>query len=189
MPANLITVDEYKQYRGINSTSQDAQIESIITGVSALVKNICKNTFVDYVQDSVDEYFNGGETDKLFLGGYPILSVNSVSYSTDYGQTYTALTEFTDYVWDKANGCVISLKGVWPYYVNGYKVCFNTGYETLPGDLKAAVMDLVTYYLKGEATANSATSTDSSSVNITYVNSNTLPMHIKRVLDLHTTYY
>ena len=189
MPANLITTSEYKEYKGINSTSQDAQIEVVIGTASAMVKNICKTTFNDYVQDSKDEYFNGGETDKLYLGEYPILSVNSVSYSTDYGQSYIALTEFTDYVWDRANGCIISLKGVWPYYVNGYKVCFNSGYETLPADLKTAVMDLVTYILKGEHTAQSATATDSSSVNITYVNSNTLPMHIRRTLDLYTTYY
>lgn len=189
MAANLITTSEYKEYKGINSTAQDAQIEVVIGTASALVKNICKNTFVDYVQDSVDEYFNGGETDKLYLGGYPILTVNSVSYSTDFGQTYTVLTEYLDYVWDRAGGCITSLKGTWPYGLNAYKVCYNSGYETLPADLKNAVMDLVSYILKGESTAQSATATDSSSVNITYVNSNALPAHIKRVLDLYTSYY
>lgn len=189
MPADLVTIAEYKQYRGINSTQQDGQIETIISLVSQLVKNICRNSIVDYVSDSKDQYFNGGETDKFLLDDYPIISINTVEYSDDYGQTFTELVEYEDYVWDLSTFSVKSLKGVWPYRLNGYKVCFNAGYETLPEDLKGAVMDLITYYLKNEATVGSATATDSGSVNITYVNSNTLPMHIKRVLDLYTTYY
>lgn len=186
--ANLITVDEYKQYKGINSTAQDTQIEVIIGLVSALIKNICRNSIVDYVSNSKQEIFSGG-VDKFLLEEYPIITINSVQHSDDYGQTYSSLTEFTDWVWDSEQLAIVSLAGLFPKKINGYKICYNCGYETLPDDLRGAVMDLVTYYLKNESTVGSATATDSGSVTINYVNSNALPQHIKRVLDLYTSYY
>lgn len=188
MAADLITVDEYKLYKGINGTTQDTQIESVIPAVSALVKSICRNSFNDYLIENIHEVFNGGGQ-YLILKEYPVTCINSVSFSSDYGQTYTELVEYTDYVFDEELQAVSPLSGIFTRYVNGYKVCYNAGYETLPEDLRIAVMDLVTYYLKNESTVGSAVATDSGSVSITYVNNNALPMHIKRVFDLYTSRY
>jgi hypothetical protein len=93
----LVTRAEYKAYMGISSTSSDAAIDALIPKVSELVKTICRRTFIDYVDDAKIEYSEGG-TDAIELSEYPVLSVSSVEYSTDFGATYTTLTEYTNYV-------------------------------------------------------------------------------------------
>ena len=50
MGANLITLQEYKAYEGITSTTQDVEISTIIPKVSEFVKNICRRTFVDWIK-------------------------------------------------------------------------------------------------------------------------------------------
>jgi hypothetical protein len=56
--ANLITLDEYKTSEKIESTKEDARLNTIITSVSQLVKTYCNNTFVDYRTTNKTEYFN-----------------------------------------------------------------------------------------------------------------------------------
>jgi hypothetical protein len=98
--ADLVTKAEYKIYSGISSTTQDAEITALITKVSAFVKTFCRQTFIDYVDEPKVENFNGGGFDTYYLKEYPVISVNSLEYSTDYGQTFTAATVYTDWVYD-----------------------------------------------------------------------------------------
>ena len=64
---------------------------------------------------------------------------------------------------------------------------YTAGYESTPEDLKLAVYDLITYYLKDEykqrQTLSGATRENSSTTSMT--NSPAFPDHIKRVLDLY----
>jgi hypothetical protein len=83
----------------------------------------------------------------------------------------------------------INPQGQFTWSVNGYKVVYTAGYETLPEDLKLAVLDLVTYYLKNDAAIHSAKAPGTNSVQIEYISTTNLPAHIKRVLDLYTMNY
>jgi hypothetical protein len=189
MGANLVTLAEYKAYAGITSTNSDTEINAIIPKVSQLVKTICRRTFVDYVNDSKEEIFTGGWS-KLFLKEYPILAIDSVEASTDYGQTYTELIEFTDYVLDREDEAITCIyANEFPKYVNGYKVTYTGGYETLPDDLKIAVLDLVTYYIKNDMSVHSPKAPGTNSVQIEYVTNANLPAHIMRVLYLYMGSY
>lgn len=188
MGANLVTLAEYKAYAGITSTNQDAQINSIIPKVSQLIKTICRRTFVDYVNDSKEEIYSGG-WDKIFLKEYPILSISSVETSVDYGATYTELVEFTDYVLDAEDGTLAAIIPPFPKMVNGYKITYTAGYESLPEDLKLAVLDLVTYYIKNDASIHSPKAPGTNSVQIEYITTSNLPAHIRRVLYLYTASY
>lgn len=186
MGLDLVTLEEYKTYAGISSTNQDTAIEAIIPKASALVKNYCRTTFIDYVNDAKVETSNGGST-TIYLKEYPVLSITGVEYSEDYGQTYTDLVEFTDYVFDVEN---IAIKALpvdteFPNLINGYKVSYYAGYETLPDDLKVAVLDLVTYYLKNDSSVHSPKAPGTNSVQIEYITSTSLPAHIARVLNLY----
>ena len=184
MSTDLITTAEYKAYAGITSTNQDAIIKVLIPKVSALAKSVCRRTFNDYVSDAKVETFKGGAY--LLLGEYPILSVSSVEFSADFGKTYTALTEFTDWVLDTEVGTIIPLSATeFSYIVNGYKVTYTAGFEVIPEDLKIAVMDLVTYYLKNDMAVKSQRDAGSNTVQIEYITKNTLPSHIARVFDLY----
>lgn len=183
----LITRTEYKAYVGITSPNSDAVIDSLIPKVSELVKNYCRRTFVDYVNDAKVETTSGGYGENLLLAEYPVISVTSVGWSEDYGQNYTDLVEFTDYVVEVEKGYIVALSasGEWDKCLNGYQVTYTAGYETLPEDLKLAVMDLVTYYIKNDASVHSPKAPGTNSVQIEYITSSAFPAHIKRVLDLY----
>ena len=183
----LITRTEYKAYVGITSPNSDAVIDALIPKVSELVKNYCRRTFIDYVNDSKVETTSGGYGANLLLTEYPVISVTSVGWSEDYGQNYTDLVEFTDYVVEVEKGYIVALSasGEWDKCLNGYQVTYTAGYETLPEDLKLAVMDLVTYYIKNDASVHSPKAPGTNSVQIEYITSSAFPAHIRRILDLY----
>lgn len=192
MGLDLVTSAEYKAYAGISSTNQDAVIEAIIPIASQLVKNYCRRTFVDYIDDAKTEVFSGGSTiSKFYLTESPILSISSVEYSSDYGQTYTSLEEYVDYAVDQEDGAIVALpysednSTVFAKAINGYKITYTAGYEELPADLKVAVLDLITYYMKNDGSVHSPKAPGTNSVQIEYITTTALPAHIARVLNLY----
>lgn len=187
MATNLVTRAEYKTYVGVSSTNADAEIDLLITNVSALTKAYCRQTFVDYVDDVKIERFNGGGFFNYYLKEYPIIAVTAVEYSADYGATYTALVEYTDWVYDPSITAIQSL-GLTGFKsaVNGYKVSYNCGYESVPPDLKMAVMDLITYYRKNDSAVHTHKLANPNTMQVEYIASSNFPAHIKRVLDLYT---
>lgn len=185
----LITKAEYKAYAAITSPNQDASIDSLIPKVSALVKSLCRRSFIDYVDESKVEVFNGGFSFNI-LHEFPVIAVGSVEQSLDYGLTYTPLVEYEDYVLNKIDDTLVPIGlDEFPSLINGYRVTYTAGYETLPEDLKLAVMDLVTYYLRHDMAVQSNKSPGTNSVQIEYVTTTNLPAHIKRVLDQYTANY
>jgi len=189
MAIDLITLQEYKTYASINSTNQDSVIQSLIPKISALIKQICRRTFVDYLDDFKTETVRSCVNSRIVLGETPVTQVSSVEFSEDFGKTYTTLEEFTDYVVDSE-----TVEFILPIFrdynkVNAFRVTYNAGYEELPQDLKLAILDLVTYYLRNDSAVHSTKSVSPNTMQIEYINSTNLPASIKRVLDLHTAYY
>ena len=185
----LITKAEYKAYAGINSTTHDVAIDILIPKISSLVKSICRRAFVDYVNDNRTEYHEGGSS-FLVPEEYPVIAVSSVEYSSDYGNTYSSLVEYTDYAVSKATNSIKSLSATgFPSALNGYRITYTAGYETLPEDLKLAILDLLTYYIKNDSAIHSNKAPGTNTVQIEYVTTTNLPAHIKRVLDLHAANY
>lgn len=189
MAENLITLAEFKAYKKINSTNQDAEINLLIPKVSAVVKTFCKRSFIDYVDDAKVETVTASPK-TLLLTEFPVLEVISVEESQDYGRTYTEIAEFDTYVVDKNAGCVMPTYSEFNVFPNGYIVTYKAGYpEGLPEDLKLAVLDLVDYYLKNDAAVHSPKAPGTNSVQIEYISTTNLPAHIKRVLDQYASHY
>lgn len=186
MPFDLITLAEYKTYTGINSTTQDTQINHLIPVVSEFAKTFCGRKFNNYVDDPNTEVLNGGYA-KLLMQEYPLIGVNCLEYSADYGQTYTELVEYTDYVVDMEDSSIQVIGAdVFPKLINGYRVTYRAGFDPIPEDLKIAVMDLLTYYIRSDMAVKSQRSVGSSTVQVEYITKNTLPAHIARVFDIYT---
>jgi hypothetical protein len=186
MATDLITKAEYKQYANITSTNFDTQLDFLIPKVSALIKAYCRRSFVDYVNDAKVEVSAGGYGSKIFLKESPLLAVSGVEYSEDYGNTYTDLVEFTDYAVDLEDSSIYNIPlANWTKLINGYRITYTAGYETLPADLKLAVLDLIKYYLNNDASVHSPKAPGTNSVQIEYITTSNLPAHIKRVLDLY----
>lgn len=187
MSADLITRDDYKTYIGITNSEQDDKIDVLVPIVSAIARSVCKRKFTDYVDDANIEVYDGGFLE-LLMDEYPTIAVSSVEVSTDYGQTYTALTEFTDYVVNVKAACILSTTAkAWPFLLNGYRVTYNAGYEEIPVDLQVALYDLVTYYLRNDMAVKSQRTPGSNTVQIEYITKNQLPSHISRIFDLYTS--
>lgn len=189
MSNNLITLAEFKAYKGISSTNQDSSLNSIIPKVSALAKTLCRRTFIDYVDEAKVE-ISTASTKSLLLTEFPVIEVISVEQSTDFGRTYTELTEFDYYIVDKAAGCILPTYYPLCDLPNAYIVTYKGGYvDGVPEELKLALFDLVDYYLKNDGAVHSPKAPGTNSVQIEYISTTSLPAHIKRVLDQYASHY
>jgi hypothetical protein len=188
MALNLFTRQEYKAYKGITSSNSDGQIDSLIPSVSQFAKTYCKRTFVDYAGDPLIEYSKGG-FDRIILTETPLIQVISVQQSADYGRTYTTLTKFVDWVQDGDDIVSLHPSGKFEPLIRGYKITYLGGYETVPEDLKLACMDLLTYYKDNEASVKSTKAAGTNSTQIEYIQTSSLPAHIRRVFDLYMADY
>jgi len=189
MANNLITVAEYKTYSGISSTNQDAALAIVVPKVSQLVKTICRRTFIDYVDETKTETKRNLTNNRFLASETPVININSVEFSDDFGKTYTALTEFTDYVVDEEAVEIIAYPYIDYSKVNAFRFTYNAGYDEVPEDLKMATMDLVQYYMRNDSAVHSTKSISPNTMQIEYVSSTNLPAHIKRILDQYTAYY
>ena len=193
--ANLITLDEYKEAMKLTGYGDDVRLESLVTSVSQLVKTYCNNSFVDHASSAKTELFDitYGES-FVHLSESPIIGVTSVSERSNPTDTYTILTNNSDYYIDTKTDSIYRIAGpvdrAFKPGRGSVKVVYTGGYSATPADLKLAVIDLITYYhkdehkqrqtLSGASIQNQGTSGQAGNVGF--------PDHIKRVLDMYKNF-
>jgi len=194
--ADLITLQDYKTAEGITQPKDDSRLNILIPSVSQLIKTYCGNSFVDYYSSNKTETFDiNWSTHVVQLAETPVNAIVSVQERTNYGSSYTTLTTGAyEYSLDSSTDSILRTNSVgyqnWPTGVGTVKVVYTAGYSAVPADLKLAVLDLVTYYLKdehklrqsiaGASLQNQGSSTQRDNVDF--------PDHIKRVLDLYKNF-
>ncbi|OUW92939.1 MAG: hypothetical protein CBD88_07885 [Flavobacteriales bacterium TMED228] len=194
--ADLITLADYKEAEGLSTPKEDAKISALVPSVSQLVKTYCANTFVDFYSSNKTETFNiDWATYIVQLTESPVNSIISVKERADYGSSYATLTTAAyEYFLDTETDSIFRTTSAgyknWAKGVGAVEVVYRAGYSAVPSDLKLAVIDLITYYLKdehkerrvlsGASIQNQATSSQRGNV--------AFPDHIKRVLDLYKIY-
>ena len=194
--ADLITLQQYKTAEGISQPKDDARLNVLVPSVSQLVKTYCGNSFVDFYSSNKTETFTiDWGTYIVQLTESPVNNIVSVQEATTYGGVLKTLTTGAqEYALNKATDCVYRTTSAgyrnWPIGVETVKVVYTAGYDTIPTDLKLAVIDLITYYLKDEhkqrqSIAGASLQNPSSS---TQNNNVSFPDHIKRVLDLYKNF-
>jgi len=195
--ANLITLAEYKEAQGIASPKEDGRLNVLIPSISQLVKTYCGNSIVDYYSTNKTETFNiNWDTNIVQLTESPVNTIVSVEERRTYGDSYTTLTTTShEYFLDSNTDSILrtntsGLATNWPKGVGSVRVVYTAGYSELPADLKLAVVDLLTYYLKDEhkerRTLGAASIQNQSSTS--QRNNVAFPDHIKRVLDLYKNF-
>ena len=195
--ANLITLQDYKTAEGITQPKDDSRLNVLIPSVSALVKTYCGNSFVDFYSTNKTETFTiDWATHIVQLTESPVNSIVSVKERTSYSDSYNTLTTGAyEYALDTATDSILRTLSSgryknWPQGVDAVEVVYRAGYSAVPSDLKLAVLDLVTYYLKDEhkqrqtIAGASLQNQGSTSQN----NNVSFPDHIKRVLDLYKNF-
>ena len=194
--ADLITLQEYKTAESISQPKDDARLNVLIPSVSQLIKTYCGNSFVDFYSSAKTETLNiDWNTHIIQLTESPVNAITSVQERDSYSGVYSTLTtgayEYylstsTDSIFRTNSGGYQS----WPTGAGAVKVIYTAGYSPIPGDLKLAVLDLISYYLKNEhklrqsiagaSLQNQGSSTQTGNVGF--------PDHIKRVLDLYKNF-
>lgn len=185
----LVTLEEYKVYKKITKTDEDATLNFIIASVSTLVKNYCGHSFVDYFTNNKVEYFNVNQfQDALLLNEWPIVELVSVETRANYSDSYEIVPP-EDYFVDFRIDTIFKHSGYWRAGKGSVRATYKAGYSTAPEDAKIACLDLVTHYLKSEyketKTIGSSSINNASSMGSSLKASTTWPAHILRVLDLY----
>ncbi len=200
--ANLVTLQQYKDFVGLQGVQQDAKINVIISNVSQLVKTYCGTTIIDFASTNKIEYFNiqRGD-DRVILAESPLIQVVSVEERQSQSDAYvTLITENSDssgkyeYIVDTESDSIVRTNSTttkaFPQGMKAVKVTYKAGYTSTPEDLKLAVFDLVKYYLKDERKERMsiAGSTIENQSSTSLRNNIGFPDHIKRILDLYKLY-
>ncbi len=195
--ANLITLEEYKDAEGIQSTKEDTRITSLISSVSALVKTYCGNSIVDYYSaDKVEAFDVSWDSHIVQLTESPVNSVSLVRERNSYDGTYTTLTTGAyEYYFNSSTDSVLRTTGgsnykTWPQGPGAVEVTYRAGYSACPPDLQLGVIDLITYYVKDEHKARQSIQGASiqNQTSSSQRDNVSFPDHIKRVLDLYKNF-
>ena len=192
--ADLVTLAEYKEAEGISSPKEDLRLSTIVPSVSQLVKTYCANSIIDhYSTNKVETFSIDWDTYLVQLTESPVNTIVSVQKRDSVTESYSTVPT-TDYYLDTATDSVLYVTGStyrnWPRGAGAVKVTYTAGYESTPKDLKLAVFDLITYYLKDEhkerRTLGGASIQNQGSTSLR--DSVAFPDHIKRVLDLYKNF-
>ena len=201
--ANLVTLQQYKDFAGLQGVKTDARINVIIPQVTKVVKNYCGTSIVDYYSTAKTEYFdiNDSLTDRIMLDESPVNTVTSVQEREDQAASYiTLITENSDssgkyeYIIDTITDSIIRTSSTgtknFPKGHKAVKVVYTAGYSATPEDLKLAVYDLIKYYLKDERKARMqiAGAMVENPVSSSIRGNTGFPDHIKRILDFYKIY-
>ena len=193
--ADLITVQEYKNAEGLASQKDDQRLDIIVPQVSDLAKKYCGTSFVDYYSSDKTETFsvNDNFTSTIIVSESPLISVTTLKERTSYGGAYDTLaTSDYEYYVDLAADAIVrttksGTKRSFPQGMGSVQIAYRAGYSAAPKDLKLALFDLVTYYLKDEhkerRTIAGATLQNQGTSGMR--DNTDFPDHIKRVLDLY----
>lgn len=194
--ADLITLQQYKDSEGLSTPKEDLRITSLVPSVSQLVKTYCGNSFVDYYSSNKTETFNvDWATHIVQLTESPVNTIVSVQERDSYSDSYTTLTTGAyEYYLDVKTDSVLRTTSAgytnWPTGVDAVKVVYTAGWSSVPEDLKLAVIDLISYYLKDEhkARRTMAGASIQNDVSSSQKDNVAFPDHIKRVLDLYKNF-
>ena len=152
--ANLVTLQQYKDFAGLQGVKTDARINVIIPQVTKVVKNYCGSSIVDYYSTNKTEYFDilDDRTSRIMLDESPVVSVVSVAERESQADSYiTLITANSDssgkyeYIVDTNTDSIIRTNdSTTKYFPRGWqavKVIYKAGYSATPEDLKLAVFD------------------------------------------------
>ena len=201
--ADLITLQQYKDFAGLQGVQTDARINVIIDSISQLIKNYCGTSFIDFYSTDKTEFFDilDNHTTRIMLGESPLVSVSQVQEREDQSSSYvTLITENSDssdkyeYMIDTVTDSIVRTNSTtdipFPRGRKAVKVVYRAGYSSTPEDLKLACFDLVKYYLKDERKDRMtiAGATVENAVSTSIRDNAGFPDHIKRVLDMYKIY-
>ena len=97
--ANLVTLQQYKDFAGIKGLNEDAKINVIVPAISQAVKTYCGTSFIDFYSSDKTEFFDIKDTftTAVMVDESPLISVSQVQERQSQAESYvTLITENSD---------------------------------------------------------------------------------------------
>ena len=198
--ANLVTLQQYKDFAGIKGVGEDAKINVILPAISQAVKTYCGTSFIDFYSTDKTEFFDilDTSTTAVLVDESPLVSVSQVQERENQSSSYvTLITENSngsgkyEYIVDTALDMVrrttATSDKAFPKGRKAVKVVYRSGYASTPSDLRLACFDLIKYYLKDERKSGMTISGAQirNEVSTSLRENIGFPDHIKRILDFY----
>ena len=91
--ANLVTLQQYKDFAGLSGVNTDARINTIIPQITQVVKTYCGTSLIDYYSSAKTEYFDILDrlTTRVMLDEGPIVAVTSVQERDSQSDSYVTV--------------------------------------------------------------------------------------------------
>lgn len=136
----LITYAELQELMATAGDSQQTYGETLINMSSAVAEQYAKRKLA--ARDYADERHSGDGRSMLMLREYPIVSVSAVYIDSE--RAFGATTEVDDYEIDSEIGGLWRSEK-WTPGNRNIRVDYCAGYETIPDDLRLAVVETVIF--------------------------------------------
>lgn len=197
--ADLVTLEQYKTYMSIASTSQDDRHNDLIARASTIVEEYCEKTFISSGTPAAQYFW--GTYDEVYTDGFPA-TISSLEVVEEFDATTGAPvyalwvendnTDNNGYWVEAEDGRITTMSGA-PFFTGKYNRAVRVMYTSgavdvtgVPADLQQAVLDIVKMYDKHETTVRVSNMNHSmdNSFNPTEL-ARTWPPHILRILNRH----
>ncbi len=138
-PDDLCTLAELKSWLPNQGNNDDATLQSLISNGSAqLLQYIDRPHILASVLGTINETYDGNDSDRILPRNYPIIAVSSVAVDGIAVQPSTAPSGF-GFLWDSRR---ILLRGYrFNRGVQNVLVSYTAGFVAVPLDLKQAAID------------------------------------------------
>lgn len=135
--SELLTAADIKDAMRITFTDDDTLLGDLIKAARQAIEKHCSISIgTQTITSTLD--LNGWEEIELPFG--PVQSITTVTYKSDFA-TYSAAIASEDYDTDGVDYLTFT-----PFTSGRWKIVYQTGYSTLPDDLKSFWIRLVTFY-------------------------------------------
>lgn len=185
----ILTLNDYKEYKNINSDKHDDELVKLINSVNDYIPSYCNREFIKYYDTDKVEYFDATQS-QYYPKEFPLISVTSLKYSSNEDGVYdTSLSEYTDYVIDRDNSRIIAVKT--DYFIqattptNSGELTYKAGFSEVPQDILLAAVHLVEYFKEEGYTPRKSLAGTSVDNVIIPDKTARLPAHIRRTLEHH----
>ena len=172
----IISLEEYKQSKGINSPTRDSELSPIVDFVNSFIPRYCNTDFVE-VSDYTDRL--DASLGEILLSNAPVTSVTSITILSD-----STIIDSDKYLVNNDIGEVVFLDEYYELTTTNYNlsIVYDYGFTVVPPDIVNAANDLVTHYINSSFyTAKNSARGDS----ISFSQAVQLPQHIRLVLDMY----
>lgn len=148
----LITLDEAKDFLG-SAASEDDLVQKIINQASWRANKEAARNLVarNYTGDDA-EYYNGDGTVTLLVRNYPINSITAIYQDSAREWGTDTLIDSDSYCVDpELEGRIYFTDTTLTIGIRTIKLEYNGGFQSVPWDLREAVLELVQYWYREKA--------------------------------------